>query len=79
MITKITNNFGDHKDHKLIFSQKQDPIDRIEMIAQVWENKVFKNEDNKEKFLGKILDRYWNEDPKTNILKILFFFDSPTL
>ena len=28
-------------DHKLIFPQKQDPIDRIEMIAQVWENKVF--------------------------------------
>jgi len=28
-------------DHKPIFLTKLDPIDRIDMIAQVYENKVF--------------------------------------
>ena len=32
------------------------------MIAQVWENKVFEKENNKEKHLKKILDRYVNKD-----------------
>ena len=32
------------------------------MIAQVWENKVFENENNNEKHLEKILDRYENKD-----------------
>ena len=31
---------GDHYRSQTLFPQKQDPIDRIEMIAQVWENKV---------------------------------------
>ena len=35
VITKITNNFGDHKNHKPIFPQNKNPIDRIEKIAQV--------------------------------------------
>ena len=32
------------------------------MIAQVWENKVFENQNHKEKYLRKILDRDRNKD-----------------
>jgi len=66
------------KDHKQFFLQKQNK-DRIDMIAQLWENKVFGNENNKDKLLEKILDRYWNKDSKTNLPKTLFFFDFSTL
>jgi len=34
-------------DYKQIFLTKQDPIDGIDMIAQVWENKVFGNQNTK--------------------------------
>ena len=63
-------------DHKQYFLQKHDPIDRIDMIAQVWENKVFGNQNHRERYLKKILK--WNRNidqnqfPKDSIF--LWFF-----
>jgi len=55
VISKTTNQF---------FSQNKILIDRIDMIAQVWENKEFENQNHKEKLLKKLLDSYRNEDQK---------------
>ena len=44
------------------------------MIAQVWENKVFGKENNKEKYLGKTLDKYVNKD-QNQFPKDFLFFD----
>ena len=63
-IRKVTT-LGDLKDHKPIFLTKQDPIDRIDMIPQVWENKEFGNKKHKEKLLGKLLNGYRNEEQKS--------------
>ena len=43
------------------------------MIAQVWENKVFGNKNNKEKYLGKTPNRYWNKDQNQFSKDSLFF------
>ena len=60
-------------------SQKQDPIDRIDMIAQVWENKVFGKENNKEKYLKKIPNRFVKKDQNQFPKDSLFFDFSNTL
>ena len=42
-------------NHKQLFPQIQDPIDRIGDIAQAWKNKEFGNQKHR-KTLGKTLD-----------------------
>ena len=49
------------------------------MIAQVWENKVFENKNNKEKHLGKLIDRYENKNQNQIPNDSLFFDFSNTL
>ena len=44
------------------------------MIAHVWENKVFEKENNKEKYLEKMRDRYVNKD-QNQFPKDSLFFD----
>ena len=56
---------GDLKDHKLIFltetrSYRKDRYDKLKCEK----NRVFGNENNKEKHLEKSQDRSWNKDQK---------------
>ena len=58
--------------YKLIFSLNKILTYRIDMKAQVWENKEFENKKHKEKLLRKTLD--WNKD-QNNSQRVLLFLD----
>ena len=46
--TRKVTTLGGLNNHKPVFPQKQDPIDSIDMIAQVLENKELGNQNHKE-------------------------------